>query len=207
VSANVLLPRPSQLSCIWFVRCITYLRRDVDIAPASARPLAHVAIRQQRRRRLLFDTVRTLPSTSCAGALACMCSGCCRVATANQSEGGRFLLSRPLSPFCVSWGRWQVLIYLFRAPKTDNRALTMDVTGRNIPPSLHQQFGCSWRRSTHISLRHGGTLRICDTRCAREDDRLLSLRVRTGTTSANANIDALISVHASVSWIREWELS
>jgi hypothetical protein len=31
-------------------------------------------------------------------------------------------------------GRWQVLIYLFRDEKTDNRALTMDVTGRNIPP-------------------------------------------------------------------------
>ena len=28
----------------------------------------------------------------------------------------------------------QVLIYLFREERTDNRALTMDVTGRNIPP-------------------------------------------------------------------------
>jgi hypothetical protein len=27
-----------------------------------------------------------------------------------------------------------VLIYLFRDERTDNRALTMDVTGRNIPP-------------------------------------------------------------------------
>jgi hypothetical protein len=27
-----------------------------------------------------------------------------------------------------------VLIYLFRDKRTDNRALTMDVTGRNIPP-------------------------------------------------------------------------
>jgi hypothetical protein len=27
-----------------------------------------------------------------------------------------------------------VLIYLFRDEKTDNRALTLDVTGRNIPP-------------------------------------------------------------------------
>ena len=32
------------------------------------------------------------------------------------------------------WGRWQVLIYLFRDERTGNRALTMDVTGRNIPP-------------------------------------------------------------------------
>jgi hypothetical protein len=39
-----------------------------------------------------------------------------------------------LSLFCVIWGRWQVLIYLFREERTDNRALTMDVTGRNIPP-------------------------------------------------------------------------
>jgi hypothetical protein len=50
------------------------------------------------------------------------------------SEGGRCLLSRPLCPFCVFWGRWQLLIYLFRDERTDNRALTMDVTGRNIPP-------------------------------------------------------------------------
>ena len=27
-----------------------------------------------------------------------------------------------------------MLIYLFRDGRTDNRALTMDVTGRNIPP-------------------------------------------------------------------------
>ena len=27
-----------------------------------------------------------------------------------------------------------MLIYLFRDKRTDNRALTMDVTGRNIPP-------------------------------------------------------------------------
>ena len=27
-----------------------------------------------------------------------------------------------------------MLIYLFRDERTDNRALTMDVTGRNIPP-------------------------------------------------------------------------
>ena len=27
-----------------------------------------------------------------------------------------------------------MLIYLFREERTDNRALTMDVTGRNIPP-------------------------------------------------------------------------
>jgi len=27
-----------------------------------------------------------------------------------------------------------VLIYLFRDERTDNRALTIDVTGRNIPP-------------------------------------------------------------------------
>jgi hypothetical protein len=32
------------------------------------------------------------------------------------------------------WGRWQVLIYMFRDERTGNRALTMDVTGRNIPP-------------------------------------------------------------------------
>jgi hypothetical protein len=27
-----------------------------------------------------------------------------------------------------------LLIYLFRDERTDNRALTVDVTGRNIPP-------------------------------------------------------------------------
>ena len=35
--------------------------------------------------------------------------------------------------FLRHWGRWQVKIYLFRDGRTDNRALTMDVTGRNIP--------------------------------------------------------------------------
>jgi hypothetical protein len=52
---------------------------------------------------------------------------------ANQSEGGTFLLSRPLT-FLRIWERWQVLVYLFRDKGTGNRALTMDVTGRNIPP-------------------------------------------------------------------------
>ena len=42
-------------------------------------------------------------------------------------------LSTPIT-FLRQLGRWQVLIYLFRDEKTDNRALTMDVTGRNIPP-------------------------------------------------------------------------
>ena len=32
--------------------------------------------------------------------------------------------------------------------------------------TMHQQFGCSWRRSTHIGS-HRGTPSICDTRCAR----------------------------------------
>ena len=57
------------------------------------------------------DNVQTLLSTSCAGPLA----------------------STALT-FCAVWGRWQVLIYLFRDERTDIRALTMDVTGRNIPP-------------------------------------------------------------------------
>jgi hypothetical protein len=36
--------------------------------------------------------------------------------------------------FCIFWGTLaEVLIYLFRDERTDNRALTMDVTGRNIP--------------------------------------------------------------------------
>ena len=39
----------------------------------------------------------------------------------------------PLSPFCANWdvGRCSSICF---ATKTDNRALTMDVTGRNIPP-------------------------------------------------------------------------
>ena len=88
--------------------------------------------------------VPTFPSTSCAGPLA----------------------STALT-ICAVWRRWQVFIYLFRDERTDLRALTMDVTGRNIPASLHRQLGCSWRRSTHMCCRHGGTPRICETRCAR----------------------------------------
>jgi len=88
-----------------------------------------------QRNLTMYDIVQTLPSTSSGDSLACTRSGCCRTAiTANQSEGGRCILSRPLSPFCVIWGRRQVIIYLFRDERTDNRALTVDVTGRNIPP-------------------------------------------------------------------------
>jgi hypothetical protein len=76
-----------------------------------------------QRNLIMYDIVQTLPSTSCGDSLAC-----------TRSEGGGCLLSRPLSPFCVIWGRRQVLIYLFRDERTDNRALTVDVTGRNIPP-------------------------------------------------------------------------
>ena len=80
----------------------------------------------------MSDSVQT--STSCANPLACTHSGCCRFAiTANQSEGGRSYSLDRSHLSCVIWGRWQVLIYLFRE-RTDNRALTMDVTGRNIPP-------------------------------------------------------------------------
>jgi hypothetical protein len=45
-----------------------------------------------------------------------------------------YLLPWPLLPSASFGGRWQVLIYLFRDERSDNRALTMDVTGRNIPP-------------------------------------------------------------------------
>ena len=112
----------------------------------------------------MSNIVQTLPSTSYADPLACTGSGCCRFAiTANQGEG-----SSAYSPslFCVIWGRWQVLIYLFREERTDNRALTMDVTGRNIPPVTSSTVWL-FELSTHISFRHGGTLSICDPRCAR----------------------------------------
>ena len=60
--------------------------------------------------------------------------GCCRFAiSANRSEGGIRILSRPLSP-TVSFEATAVLIYLFRDEGTDNLALTIDVTGQNIPP-------------------------------------------------------------------------
>ena len=59
------------------------------------------------------EIAQTMPSTSCADPLGC-------------PPSGADLL------FLRHWGRWQVLIYLFRDERTDNRALTMDVTGRNI---------------------------------------------------------------------------
>ena len=60
--------------------------------------------------RVVHDNVQTQLSTSCAGPLA----------------------STALT-ICAVWRRWQVFIYLFRDERTDLRALTMDVTGRNIP--------------------------------------------------------------------------
>ena len=52
-----------------------------------------------------------------------------------EPKRGRQLPPLAALTFCVFWGTLAgVLIYLFRDERTDNRALTMDVTGRNIAP-------------------------------------------------------------------------
>ena len=61
-----------------------------------------------------------------------------------------------------------MLIYLFRDGRTDNRALTMDVTGRNIPPVTSSTVWLFVEAvDTHVGFRHSGTQPICDTRCTR----------------------------------------
>jgi hypothetical protein len=82
-----------------------------------------------------------------------------------------------------------VFIYLFRDERTDNRALAMDVTGRNIPPVTSPTV---WlfvevidTQRTSATVGH----RVFAIRGAPgEDDRLLSLRCWMGITSSNANL-------------------
>jgi hypothetical protein len=82
-----------------------------------------------------------------------------------------------------------MLIYLFRDEGTDNRALTMDVTGRNLPlvTSSNSLAVRGGDRHTEASATLGQ--RVFAIRGAPdEDDRLLSLRVRMGTTYSNATL-------------------
>jgi hypothetical protein len=45
--------------------------------------------------------------------------------------------------FRISWGCFAVLIYLFRDDGTENLALTIDVTGGNLPPITLRLIGFS----------------------------------------------------------------
>jgi len=88
----------------------------------------------------------------------------------------------------VFGGRWQVLIYLFRDESTDNRALTLDVTGRNIPPVTSSTVWVFVEAVNTHSLPPRWDTAYAIRGEPGEDDRLLSLRARTGTTSSNANL-------------------
>jgi hypothetical protein len=68
-----------------------------------------------------------------------------------------------------------VLIYLFRDEGTGNRALTMDVTGRNIPPVTSSTVWLFVETINTHRFDHNGTP-VFAIRCAPgEDDRLPSL--------------------------------
>jgi hypothetical protein len=86
-----------------------------------------------------------------------------------------------------------VLIELFRDERTDNRELTMDVTGRNIPPVTSSTV---WLFVGAIDIRRL-PLRW-DTAYLRYAVR--QVVIRTGTTYSNANLlMRWISVRAVVS--------
>ena len=82
-----------------------------------------------------------------------------------------------------------MLIYLFRDERTDNRALTMDVTGRNIPPVTSSTVWLFVEAiDTHkLPPRWDDAYLRSAVRQAMAS-RLLSLRGWTGTTSSNANM-------------------
>jgi hypothetical protein len=96
------------------------------------------------------NNVQTLPSTSCPDSLAC----------AAWVAAGSLLLRTNASAADA---------HLFVPRRKNGQPSAHDGRDRAQPPTCHfiQQFGCSWRRSTHRSFRHIGTTRICDTRCAR----------------------------------------
>jgi hypothetical protein len=79
-----------------------------------------------------------------------------------------------------------VLIYLFRDERSGNRALTMDVTGRNIPPVALSTVWLFVETINTFASTTMGHCRISIRGAPGEDDRLLSLRGHT--TSPNASM-------------------
>jgi hypothetical protein len=84
----------------------------------------------------MSDIAQILPSTSCGDLISLRALRFLEVRYYCETKAraaGAYSLDCSTFPAAI-WGRWQVLIYLFRDERTDNRALTMNVTGRNLPP-------------------------------------------------------------------------
>ena len=118
---------------------------------------------------VMSDIAQILPSTSCGDLISLRALRFLEVRYYCETKAraaGAYSLDCSTFPAAI-WGRWQVLIYLFRDERTDNRALTMNVTGRNLPPVTSSTVWPFVEAINTHQLPHGGTPRICDTRCAR----------------------------------------
>jgi hypothetical protein len=139
----------------------------------------------------MSDIAQTFLSTSCPDPLACTRSGCCAGSLLRRTKGGRQApLSRPLSPFLRHFLGTLAGAHLSIPRRKNMQPRAHNGRDRSQHPARHFINSLAVRgddQHTFASTTMGHS--VFAIRCAPgEDDRLPSLRARTGTTSSNANL-------------------